>query len=389
MSLVSEGTYQRMRYRIFFCVFTVIAAGLIYALNFGGLVFKAISELRVRITSSTEIPEPTNIQSTGDWYFLDHISSGLAYYDSTNKTFAPMLALSWSEQADGTHLFMLRDGIKFHDGTPITGKDVLWSIKRHLLKKTSTHFPLWDYLVGCDHLKRLDEECEGLRLRAETEIIFRLKAQTDSFFLQLSSPETGIWSASDINPESGELHATKFSGPYFVESRDTESALLRRNENNKLSELFPESPRSIRIVRVPLANLDQAVSDHKIDVAIKMHSPRAEPDWQRKNIAVESTTPSQIIYLFGLGAGSKPEIGRNLVEALWQENRDPILSPADSFLPFSPKFGLSRSDFLEALPAKSSAKLRIMYPAGFFSAAFLTQFVNSGKKSGAKLYFHR
>ncbi len=98
-------------------------------------MLKPIAELRVRITGSTEIPEPTKIQSTGDWYFLDHISSGLAYYDSSKNTFAPMLAVSWSEQADGTHAFRLRDGIKFHDGTPITAKDVLWSIKRHLITK--------------------------------------------------------------------------------------------------------------------------------------------------------------------------------------------------------------------------------------------------------------
>ena len=219
----------------------ILAAGLaVMAFNQfrNEAMLKPISRLRVRLTGSNEIPEPTNIQSAGDWYFLDHISSGLTYYDSSKKTFSPMLAESWSQKADGTYTFQLRKDLRFHDGTVITARDIVWSIKRHLIKKTSTHFPLWEYLVGCDHLKTLDEDCEGLKQFGEEQIIFRLKAQTDSFFLQLASPETGIWSANDMDATSAELKPTKFSGPYFVENRNESQASLRRNENSLISKCF-------------------------------------------------------------------------------------------------------------------------------------------------------
>ena len=43
----------------------------------------------------------------------------------------PQMAESWSKSADGlTWSFKLRSGLKFHDGTPVTAKDVVPSLKR-------------------------------------------------------------------------------------------------------------------------------------------------------------------------------------------------------------------------------------------------------------------
>jgi ABC-type transport system substrate-binding protein len=164
------------------------------------VVLKPVEELKIRITSSTDIPDPAKIDSAGQWYYLDHISSGLAAFDSEKKKFVPRLAESWHTKPDGAHIFRLAPGARFHDGTPITTKDVIWSIKRQLILKTSTHFPLWDYISGCDQLKSLNDECAGLKAISDSEIAIHLKAQTDSFFLQLASPETGIWSAEDMDP---------------------------------------------------------------------------------------------------------------------------------------------------------------------------------------------
>src|SRR4051794_19341596 len=77
---------------------------------------KPVDELRVRLTGRVEIPDPARIESTGDWYYLDHISSSLAFYDSRRKEFLPMLAESWINDADGTHRFKIRPDLRFHDG---------------------------------------------------------------------------------------------------------------------------------------------------------------------------------------------------------------------------------------------------------------------------------
>lgn len=352
-----------------------------------GGALKPIQELRVRITGSTQVPEPTNIQSTGDWYYLDHVSSGLVSFDSSKKTFEPLFAKSWSSGADNTHIFKLKDGIKFHDGSPITAQDIVWSIKRHLKFKTSTHFPLWEYLVGCENLKSLNDECEGLKITPAGDIAFRLKAQTDSFYLQVASPETGIWAASDMDSETGALTPTKFSGAYFVEKIDPDFALLKRNEFSPVSQKFPNSPKTIRSMRIPLANLESAVLKNEVDVVIKTHSPSGERNWAKDNIAVHSTTPSTIVYFFGLGSNERPVVGQDLVQALWKSNKDKSVTSSESFLPFSNKAGLSKEEFLNELSPTTAKTLRVLIPVGFFSKSFLKQVQDAAQLSHSEIIF--
>lgn len=350
-------------------------------------VYKAIDELKVRMTASLTVPDPTDIQSTGDWYYLDHVSSGLVFYDADRKKFAPLFAESWSTNADGTHRFKLREGIHFHDGTPITAKDVLWTLKRQLIRKTATHFPLWEYIVGCENLKTLNDECDGLHATSDSEIEIRLKVQNESFFLQLASPETGIWAASDMDAVSLALKPTKFSGPYYFSNQDGVSALLERNEQSPVSAKFPDSPRSIRLFTIPAAKVNQALIDRTVDLVIRPYSPLGEPEWTQHGIEVHSTTSSNIFYLFGLGTGDRPAMGRDFIEALWSTNQDSKIVPAETFLPFSKQFGLSRAEFIASLPEHSAKKIRIFCPEGFFSESFLTQIKSAAVKTGIEIEF--
>jgi Bacterial extracellular solute-binding proteins, family 5 Middle len=350
-------------------------------------VLKPVSELKIRITSSTAIPDPARVDTAGQWYFLDHISSGLAAFDSEKKKFVPRLAESWSTQPDGTHTFRLRPDAKFHDGTPIRARDVLWSIKRQVILKTSTHFPFWDYIAGCEGVTTLDDECQGLRATSDTEITIRLKTQTDSFFLQLASPETGIWSAKDMDPKTLKLTPTKYSGPYFVAECTDTSALLLRNEWSPLSREFPESPKRIRIVPTPLAKLDQALMNRDIDLTVRSYRPFGEPDWKKYEVGYLATTPSKIIYLYGTGRGERPLVGKDLVTALWKKVSDPGLVPSDSFLPFAERYGLTKNEFISELPEKSAKKLRLLCPADFFSEGFLDRIRSSAKGVGVDVEF--
>lgn len=349
-------------------------------------VYRPIEELKVRITASMAIPDPANVQSSGDWYYLDHISSGLAFYDSDTKKFTPLLASSWESRADGTHVFDLRTGMKFHDGTPITAKDVLWSLKRQLILKTSTHFPLWEYIVGCESLKKLTDECEGLREEGNA-IVIQLKTHSDSFYLQLASPETGIWSASDMNPETSALVPTKFSGAYAVSEVAEDYALLRANPHSLLLEKFPEAPRSIRILRIPLSGLNDALMTHKVDLAVRAYNPLGERDWKKDGFGVHSTDSSTLIYLFGLGSGKRAAVGRDLLESAWKNNQDSVITSSESFLPFGAEYVLSKNDFLSALPEKTASVIRVLCPDGFFSEKFLAQLQAAAYAVGSKIEF--
>ncbi|WP_025772348.1 ABC transporter substrate-binding protein [Thioalkalivibrio sp. HK1] len=50
-----------------------------------------------------------------------------------NMTLYPELAEEWSTAREGLEfLFKIRKGVEFHDGTPMTAYDVVWSLNRHL-----------------------------------------------------------------------------------------------------------------------------------------------------------------------------------------------------------------------------------------------------------------
>jgi peptide/nickel transport system substrate-binding protein len=49
-----------------------------------------------------------------------------------SNSYAPSLAESWSESKDGrTYEFVLRKGVKFHNGDPVTAEDVKFSVERY------------------------------------------------------------------------------------------------------------------------------------------------------------------------------------------------------------------------------------------------------------------
>ncbi len=65
----------------------------------------------------------------------------------------PNLALSWSNPSPTTTRFRLRPNVRFHDGTPFTADDVVFSVQR-ALSDTSNFKP---YLAGVKEARRVDD----------------------------------------------------------------------------------------------------------------------------------------------------------------------------------------------------------------------------------------
>jgi peptide/nickel transport system substrate-binding protein len=60
---------------------------------------------------------------------LNHVYEGLVRRDKDMKV-EPSLAVSWAQPSPTVWRFKLRDGVRFHDGTPFTADDVVFSIRR-------------------------------------------------------------------------------------------------------------------------------------------------------------------------------------------------------------------------------------------------------------------
>ena len=222
----------------------------------------SINELRVYFPLLPKIPDPANIKNTGQWYLLGHISSGLAKFNHVKGRFEPLLA-QHETYSSGVHTFVLSKDAKFSDGTKITAGDVAASLKRLIILKSSTHFPMWDYIEGCSTLAVLSDECSGLRVISEQKLEIRLKQKAESFLLQMSSPETGIWAESDINANDPKLAITptKYSGSYFIKTfSEKEGFVLEKNIYNPIAQEFTDAPKKIMI---PMLKSDQVLDELK------------------------------------------------------------------------------------------------------------------------------
>jgi ABC-type dipeptide/oligopeptide/nickel transport system permease component/ABC-type transport system substrate-binding protein len=87
--------------------------------------------------------EPPNLDPTsGAAVAIDEIVYASVFEGlvraATDGTIQPLLASSWTVSPDGrVYLFRLRDGVRFHDGTPLTAADVVFSLDRAIAPKSS------------------------------------------------------------------------------------------------------------------------------------------------------------------------------------------------------------------------------------------------------------
>ena len=98
-----------------------------------GMMGRAVAASRDRVTifhsSVADSINPYNHSSSpiyGNW---QHVMEPLVELDYQKKDYVGVLAESWQFQGN-KWLFKLRKGIKFHNGAPLTSKDVVFSIDR-------------------------------------------------------------------------------------------------------------------------------------------------------------------------------------------------------------------------------------------------------------------
>lgn len=86
-------------------------------------------ELRIGLSSNPQSSDPHYFNNDAISAMLSHIYEPLVTLDADTKL-APGLAKSWRAVNDTTWEFKLREGVKFHDGTPLTADDVVFSLDR-------------------------------------------------------------------------------------------------------------------------------------------------------------------------------------------------------------------------------------------------------------------
>lgn len=117
---------------------------------------------------------------TGEMFAANMFDSLVSFKDSVAE-FAPAIAEKWEISEDGkTYTFYLRKGVKFHNGTELTAKDVVYTYEQ--IQNPDNASPSKQYLNSLEKVEAIDDYT----------VKFTLNNVYASFMLLIGSPQFGI-----------------------------------------------------------------------------------------------------------------------------------------------------------------------------------------------------
>lgn len=161
--------------------------------------------------------EPVLNDGNVDIWVLSNLYDTLILPTDDGQGLKPGLATEWSMAPDGMSLSLtLRDGIKFSDGSPITGEDVKWSLER----ASTPDNGIWQFLV--DSIASVD-------VTGDKTVVINLKHPDPAILSALTVFNTSIMPKKQFEAEPGATDADKAktfaehpvgSGPFMLKSWD-------------------------------------------------------------------------------------------------------------------------------------------------------------------------
>lgn len=139
----------------------------------------------------------------------------------------PALALSWQMTTPTSWRFRLRPGVVFHDGTPFTADDVVFSIERAMAPPSQRAFQL----KGVTAVKKLDALTIEFQLEAPDAVLPE-KLPFIAMMSKTWSEKHGVQRAQDFNgkQETFAVRNANGTGPYKLERYEPDvRTVLRRH----------------------------------------------------------------------------------------------------------------------------------------------------------------
>ncbi|HEV8240704.1 MAG TPA: ABC transporter substrate-binding protein [Thermoanaerobaculia bacterium] len=131
---------------------------------------------------------------------------------------APFLAAKVEAAEQGRRFrFRLREDVRFHDGRPLTARDVRWSFMRMLKSKANENRWLLSSIVGARQL--IDDgqgELPGLRVESDHELSIELEKAVSVFPALLAHPSTAIVPEGADAFDGNWSHGVVGTGPFRV-----------------------------------------------------------------------------------------------------------------------------------------------------------------------------
>ena len=153
------------------------------------------------------------------------------------------VAESWNVSKDGlTYTFKIRKGIKFHDGTPLTAKDV-----------KATYDRLYNPPEGVRSArKNLFSSIKSIETPDDFTVVFKLKSPDGALLTGFGSPWNSIYSAKDI-AKGPRWHADNINGtgPFrFVEHVKGSKWVAKRYEDYHFDDNYLDGTVGFAIKKI-------------------------------------------------------------------------------------------------------------------------------------------
>jgi peptide/nickel transport system substrate-binding protein len=163
---------------------------------------------------------------------MDNLYENLVTFADTTTELVPELATRWDIAPDGmTYTFHLRQGVKFHDGTPFDAAAVVFSLDRQRDKQPPHPFHSvggpYTYWQGMS----MDDVVKDIRAADDSTVVFALKRRNAPFLADLAMGFAAIVSPTAVK-KFGEDFAKNpvGTGPFrFVEWVKDDHITLERN----------------------------------------------------------------------------------------------------------------------------------------------------------------
>ena len=222
------------------------------------------------------------------------------YTYNLDGTYSLGLAESVDRSADGlTYTYKIRSGIKFHDGQPLTARDVAFTYN---LNKAHAEYPYMNpYTASMESITAPDDTTVVIRLNA---VIPNIESQ---LVFQYVLP-AHVWQAHAAGAAAVEFENETLigSGPFkLLEYKQGEFVRLGANKQH-----FSRPPKVDEVIFQTFGNPDalvQAVSTGQVDMITELPNAAAEKLGKAPNVKVVSAAPfapavSDIIFNQATGA---------------------------------------------------------------------------------------
>jgi len=172
--------------------------------------------------------DPDAVTAVNDFRIVFNIYDGLVRYKHGTLEVEPDLATSWDISEDGTvYTFHLREGVKFHDGSPFNAEAVKFKFDRMLDEDSEYHdtgpFPLSFFFSAVDTVTAVDDMTVEFKLKEPYAPFLSNLAYTPGLII---SPEAVKQYGADVGRHpSG-------TGPFKFEEWEANSkVVVSRNED--------------------------------------------------------------------------------------------------------------------------------------------------------------